>query len=359
MIVTTPGTQTTAALDDAPAGLTLTARLRDGTAILAAAVTVTPELDGHGDPLDAYRATFTAPMTLPVQIEWLEGATIVGQEVIAADPLTSFAPAVTSTLILDGVPAGLALSAVLVDGDETLPIVVNVLPVLDADGDELEAYAATFIVPADLPVQLVWLQDGTSEVGRELIRRPALIPFAAGGMLQPTAADIRLWGPPLFDWAAYGFPPGVSPDPLEVRVGWAIGELYAVTGRTLLSIVTPEDITVAQKVLAAFVIMEATGGGAAALAMMDQPWLKSFSAGSYSESRFSPAELGMAGGTSPPFPGWLWWMLWSLMTDDKRDEWRRLLNGTVKPAVAMVPVSFEPTGGWGGSAWGDGIQSFD
>lgn len=175
----------------------------------------------------------------------------------------------------------------------------------------------------------------------------------------PTAALIRAWAPPLFVWADYGFPVADPDTALEVRVGWAVGELYAVTGRTLASITAAEEVSVAQKVLAGFVMMEAVGGGSAAIEVMNAPWLKSFAAGSYSETRFSPAELGAAGGKSPPFPGWLWWMLWSLMTDEKRDEWRRLLDGCVKPAVANVPVSFDGCASWDGRAWGSGVEAYE
>lgn len=83
MISTTPGTATTGTLEGAPAGLTLTARLVDGDEILATVVTVAPKLDSEGDPLSAYTAAFTAPAALPVILEWLEGATIVGSELVS------------------------------------------------------------------------------------------------------------------------------------------------------------------------------------------------------------------------------------------------------------------------------------
>jgi hypothetical protein len=174
------------------------------------------------------------------------------------------------------------------------------------------------------------------------------------GMDQPTAAEMRAWAPPAFDWAAYGFPGGLDPDPLDVRVGWAAGELYAVTGRTLASITLPEEVAIAQKVLAVFTMTQATGGGPAALKVLEQPWLKSFTAGSYSETRFSPAELAGGNGKSPPYPAGLWALLWALMTEDKKDEWRRELSGQVAPAGVFVEMDFGGvrdglggfTGGW-------------
>lgn len=83
MIFTLPGQATTAILDGAPAGLVLTARLRDGDEILPTVVSVSPRLDAEGDALNAYAALFTAPASLPVQIEWLEDGAIVGTELVA------------------------------------------------------------------------------------------------------------------------------------------------------------------------------------------------------------------------------------------------------------------------------------
>lgn len=83
MIFTLPGQATVAILDGAPAGLALTARLRDGDEILPTVVNVAPRLDAEGDALNAYAATFTAPASLPVQIEWLEGVAVVGTELVA------------------------------------------------------------------------------------------------------------------------------------------------------------------------------------------------------------------------------------------------------------------------------------
>ena len=82
MISATPLALTTATLEGAPAGATITARLVDGDETLATVVTVTPKLDASGVALDAYTATFTAPAALPVLLEWLEGGVVVGSEVV-------------------------------------------------------------------------------------------------------------------------------------------------------------------------------------------------------------------------------------------------------------------------------------
>lgn len=182
-------------------------------------------------------------------------------------------------------------------------------------------------------------------------------------MDRPSAADVRAWAPPLFAWADYGFPapdPPTDPDALDVRVGWAVGTLYAVTGRTLESITLGEEEQIAQRVIAAFVMLEATGGSAAALAVLEQPWLKSFTAGSYSETRFSPSELaGSSGKTAPPYPPTLWALLWALMTDEKRDEWNERLTGQVRPAAGFFDMDWDAVGvAPPPTAWGAGVDPY-
>jgi hypothetical protein len=75
-----------AQLDGAPAGLTITARLRDGAGtILAPPVTVAPVLDGAGVALDAYTATFNdTGLDLPVELEWRQAGIRVGLDVVNA-----------------------------------------------------------------------------------------------------------------------------------------------------------------------------------------------------------------------------------------------------------------------------------
>lgn len=90
MLTATPGSATTALLEGAPAGLTLTAHLRDGDEILPTIVTIVPLLDSEGDALDAYSASFIAPLMLPVTIVWLEGLTVVASEVISGVTAISF-----------------------------------------------------------------------------------------------------------------------------------------------------------------------------------------------------------------------------------------------------------------------------
>jgi hypothetical protein len=178
-------------------------------------------------------------------------------------------------------------------------------------------------------------------------------------MDRPTTTELRTWSPPAFVWADYGFPDPAGDAALDVRIGWAVGTLYAVTGRKLDTITSDEEIPIAQKVIAMLAIMEALGGGKAALAVMEKPWLKSFAAGSYREDRFSPAELAGVSGTTkqPPYPAALWTLLWALMTPEKRDEWTWLLTGQAAPATTFIDPGFGGDCGdsLGGLVFGSGV----
>jgi len=174
----------------------------------------------------------------------------------------------------------------------------------------------------------------------------------------PTAADIRAWAPPSLNWEDYGIgePWGDGEDPLAVRVQWAVGQLFADTGRTLESIKRPEEVAIAQQVLVAFTVLGVLGGSEQALQVQGAPWLKSFSAGSYSETRFSPAELSARG--APPYPQPLWNLLWALMTDEKKDDWRLRLGLGFAPAAGFVSVDWSGDGERGPAVWGPGVDTY-
>lgn len=174
MIPTTPGAPTTGTLDGAPAGQTFTAQLRDGTGVLANPVVVTARTDSEGVPLDGYLASFTAPSDLPVGLEWLDASLDrVAYETVG---LASAIPTIggLTTALLEDAPVGLTLTGRVKDGNETLPLAVTILPLLDSEGDPLDAYVATFILPAALPVELQWL-EGATVVGSEIITAPTPI----------------------------------------------------------------------------------------------------------------------------------------------------------------------------------------
>lgn len=154
-------------------------------------------------------------------------------------------------------------------------------------------------------------------------------------MERPTAAEIREWSPPQFTWASYGFPAADPDSKLEKRVEWAAARLRLETGRTLASIVDADEIAAAEQAMVLLAMQEAMGGAKAAVAIAGAPWLKSFTAGSYSEARFSPSELaGTKGDVLARINPWdvLARLLWLLATPERREEWMELYGGT--PAAA-------------------------
>jgi hypothetical protein len=93
------------------------------------------------------------------------------------------------------------------------------------------------------------------------------------------------------------------------------------------------------------------GGSPAALNVQGKPWLKSFTAGSYSETRFSPAELSGANGSGKAdviakLHPWreLALALWLLATPAKREEWTAVFGGEPAPAGGIFVGTVEHFG---------------
>lgn len=156
----------------------------------------------------------------------------------------------------------------------------------------------------------------------------------------PTAADIRAWAPPAYDFAAVGFPAPTPPDadPLDVQVRWAVSYVVAMTGRQLLTLdlADPQFPALAEQAITWRVVQQVAGSSRSTLrATFGAPWLKSFTAGSYSETRFAPVELVSRTGVNdlPVLAD----LLWLLMTEEKRDEWLERLLGRVRPAATFSP----------------------
>lgn len=179
-------------------------------------------------------------------------------------------------------------------------------------------------------------------------------------MDRPTAAEVRAWAPPQFLWLTYGYPAPEGPDPdlLEKRVEWAAAQLRLETGRLLESIVDPDEVAIAEQAIVLLTMQGAMGGSTAALAIAGAPWLKSFTAGSYSETRFSPSELtgtakDVMGKINPWLP--LARLLWLLATPEKREEWLELYGGVVAPAGGIFEQDVSGTGEvlwpFGGPMW--------
>lgn len=187
----------------------------------------------------------------------------------------------------------------------------------------------------------------------------------------PSGADLRAWAPPQLDWTAIGYPPvpAGDPDPLDKRAEWSAAEIETITGRPIASIVPPVDgstepnlVPVAEKAITLKTLLDVLSGTADALAVLGQPWLRSFTAGSYSETRFSPAEMGGISGRGVEHmaslgPEPLATLLILLMTPEKLDEWRFLITGVAAPAGTFVEPDWGHGHGGrvGGLAWGPGI----
>jgi hypothetical protein len=178
-------------------------------------------------------------------------------------------------------------------------------------------------------------------------------------MDRPTAADVRAIVPAQFLWADYGYPAG-DPDPLAARVEYAAATLRLMVGRGLDTITDPDEATVAKHAVALLVMYETIGGGDAALTVMAQPWLKSFTAGSYSETRFSPQELAGGNGKTTdvlsklhPWPA-LARDLWLLASPERRDEWTETLTGVHAAEGGIFTHAAAP---WGDDAgvWPYGV----
>lgn len=126
MILATPGQETSATpLTGVPAGAVITARLIDGDETLPTVVTVTPIVDSQGMALTSRAATFTAPPGLPVTLQWLLGVAVVGEELVAAYPVTQPPPPLAGTAYatvawIRATVAGTAYAALLPVQDATL-----------------------------------------------------------------------------------------------------------------------------------------------------------------------------------------------------------------------------------------------
>lgn len=171
--------------------------------------------------------------------------------------------------------------------------------------------------------------------------------------------------PPQFDFVSAGYPPPTNsdPDPLDTPVRWAMGEVLSITGRTLADITTDPDVALAQKAVTLKVMIQILGGTKQALAIMAAPWLKSFTAGSYSETRFTPAELaGVSGrgteaiGSLGPEP--LASILLMLCTPDRLAYWLYLITGKAAPAASFSPAGFGECDPFPVMGWGPAVESW-
>lgn len=197
----------------------------------------------------------------------------------------------------------------------------------------------------------------------------------------PTASDVRAWAPPDFPWATLGFPDPADgqPDPLQKRVDWARGYIEGTTWRPFSTIQppgvggnlptiedTPIDLTMMAEqalVLATLQIVARQSKGYFTATVL-QDYIRSFTAGSYSETRESAENVINSRGGSVENPLVNSWrelsdLLYLLMTPDAYAYWRYRLTGISAPAVGYIGQDFggitrEPRP----AAWGDGVESW-
>lgn len=228
-------------------------------------------------------------------------------------------------------------------------VVTVALAPLDADPQEpIERRFSTGSVTLGAWVDVVWLDAEGSEAFTD--------PVFVGQLPGPTAQDVRAAVPPQFDWAAAGYPAPIAGqrDGLTGAVAHATAMLELTVGREFASFSSAERL-VADKAVALLVLHDAMGGTRAALAVQSKPWLRSYTAGSYSQTRFSPAELAGANGSGKAdviakLHPWraLALALWLLATPAKREEWIELYTGQVAPAGG---VFVHDAGGGGEGLW--------
>lgn len=160
-------------------------------------------------------------------------------------------------------------------------------------------------------------------------------------MAAPTAADVRTWS--RIDFDSLGYASG-DPDGLEFLVERAAQYVTWATGRDWSSMpselrkIAEEAVQLVTETLA-YQSQEDIVETAA-----DFMLISSFSAGSYSETRRSMAEMKNSGmiHANPLIHG----LLWSLLTDDKRDDWLSWMTGQNAPAFAVTEVNWSQGDPW-------------
>lgn len=160
-------------------------------------------------------------------------------------------------------------------------------------------------------------------------------------VITPTTSDLHSWSK--VDFANLDDP--VDDALLTILIARSVAYIGQVTGRDLPGMPTALE-TIAQETIQrrteqlAFQYQEdAVDTGADEL-------ISTFSAGSYSETKRDPQDFAGVPGMIPPVNRWpaLNDLLWLLMTDDKRDEWRALLTDETVPSFEVTEVDW---GNWG------------
>lgn len=159
-------------------------------------------------------------------------------------------------------------------------------------------------------------------------------------MAAPTADQILEWTK--VDLASLGY---TTPEELGVLVERAIAFVENSTGQVFASMPSNFQKLAEQAVQVTVEMLAFQSQEDIAETLADFGLIQSFTAGGYSENRRSLTEIKAAGmiSANPILHG----LLWSMLTDDKRDEWLGWMTGQNAPAWEVTEVDW---GGWGGGA---------
>lgn len=152
----------------------------------------------------------------------------------------------------------------------------------------------------------------------------------------PDAATVR--GASQLNFATLGYPPGATPDPLEVPVQMAVEYVQEVTGRQLDDSMPDNLDMLALQAVVMRTEQVVYASQADRIEGVTDEGIASFSVPGYSETRRDARSIWKEGLVNP------WRMLsdilWLLMTPEKRDEWQAQFDGEDPPAFEITEVDW-------------------
>jgi hypothetical protein len=152
-------------------------------------------------------------------------------------------------------------------------------------------------------------------------------------MVTPTAADIREWSKVDFDELTYA-------DDVDLQriLDQALSYTWYVTGRPADDTLPPEFDGLMRQAILMRTEQVAYQSVADYVETGSDSLIGSFTAGSYSETRHDPTRRGETRSLNPWID--LSNILWMLMTDDKQDYWRFMLQNLNAPAFEVTQVDW-------------------
>lgn len=167
---------------------------------------------------------------------------------------------------------------------------------------------------------------------------------APGSSPIPTAADVRAVSN--LPWADYGplLAKDTGPGGLQVIVDRAESAFFNITGQSLGSIDSKFAPQVRRVIQAMVEGLAMQGSSDTIDTLSDWDLIVSFSAGPYSETRRTPADM-FAGRMLWPVP-WISMALWALLTDERFSFWLAFFTGVQQPAWMASDVFWEEGQAW-------------